>query len=312
MIDVLAWLVVFAIGLFSLIKSSDWFVEYSEKLGISLGIPHFVLGLTVVAVGTSLPELAASIIAVLRGSTEVVVSNVVGSNIANVFLILGVVSIFSSRTKFNFKMSKIDLAVFLVSAVFLALTIMDGLFVFEEGVVMLLILAAYLYYRFLNPSNKRDVSSGNKKPFRFKDAFFLVGSSVVIYFGASYSIEALLKLSKIVGISTEVLTVAVLSVGTSLPEMVVSVKSAIKGKTDLAFGNVLGSNVFNVLVVMSVPALIAELKVPGQIILVALPVMLAATAIFIVISKLKRINRWEGFVLLIIYAGFLLKITGII
>ena len=309
MIEILIWLVIFAAALFALIKSSDMMIESAEKIGVSLGIPHFILGITIVATGTSIPELAASVIAVLEGSTEVVVSNVVGSNIANVFLIIGAVSIFSSKTRLKFKLTKVDLAVFIFSALMLVVTIMDGVFSFVEGVVMILVLASYFYYTLNRPAKESD---SVKRRFMFKELGILVLSSGIIYFGASYSIKALLELSGLLNVGAGILTIVLLALGTSLPELVVGARSAMKGNPDLAFGNILGSNIFNSLAVMGVPALISSLIVPKQVISIALPVMLAGTCIFIMISGAKKVYRWQGFVLLSIYAGFLLVITGVL
>ena len=160
-IDLLFWIGLFVISLIVLIKSSDYFTISAEKIGVYFGLPAFLVGVTIVALGTSLPELLSSIIAVLKGSSEIVVGNVVGSNITNIFLVLGISAIIGKKLKIGYELMHVDLPILMASALYLAITIWDGVFTWSEGILGLIGLVVYLLYT-VN-TEKKDKHTKTKK-----------------------------------------------------------------------------------------------------------------------------------------------------
>ena len=154
MISLLPWVAIFIISLYVLIRASDYFTGAAEEIGIAFGIPDFVVGVTIVALGTSLPELISSIIAVLRDSSEIVIGNVVGSNVTNIFLIIGITEVVAKKFKIAYELVHIDLPLLMGSALFLTITVWDGRFALFEALLCLVALIIYLLHMVIYPLNK--------------------------------------------------------------------------------------------------------------------------------------------------------------
>ncbi len=321
---IIFWLIIFVLSLFVLIKASDYFTGSAENIGINFGIPAFIVGVTIVAVGTSLPELITSIIAVFNNSSEIVVANVVGSNIANIFLVLAVAAIIGKKLKIDYNLVNVDLPLLIGSAFLLLLCVWDGKFTWLEG---LLCIGAFLIYLFYSisiskPTNKekRDIVEEVKKDAKlhtgeekvtWKTWGILILSIFFIYIGARYTIESVIALSEILDIGKQVIAVSAVALGTSLPEFVVTISAARRGNPEMAVGNVLGSNIFNALIVMGVPSLFSGLIIPQDILLFSLPVMIIATLMYYFVTQDKQITKWEGWMLIIFYVLFIGKIFSI-
>ena len=331
------WIIVFIVSLFLMIKSADWLVESAEKIGLALKISPFVIGVTIVSIGTSFPEAASSIVAVLKGAEEIVIANVIGSNIANILLIVGLSAI-AARTLIV-KRSLIDLDAPLLAAVtvLFAFIALDGKIVFGEGIVLLLAFFIYLFYTVFQrkeevitpeltevvpeqgkvdvlPSRverRRKEMLKEKQSLNFKVFFFLGLGIIGLIIGANYTIESVLKVSDILAISSGLIAITAIAIGTSLPELVVSVRAAMKKKYEIALGNIFGSNVFNILLVAGVPALIRPLTITGPAFSIGLPFLIVATLLFIISGISRRIHLWEGAMYLLIYLLFIIKICGI-
>ncbi|GAG50745.1 unnamed protein product, partial [marine sediment metagenome] len=235
-----------------LIKSAEFFLEAAERIGVFLGIPPFIIGVTIVAAGTSLPELAASIVAVLSGSPEMVAGNVIGSNIANILLVLGVAAILNKSIRIDWDIVKVDLPLLAASAVLLYLTVMDGVFDFGEALFCIFGFLVYIGYTL---SMKSTVSHeekngkvaevmGIEKGISLKDPIIMILAIVGLYFGANYTVVSVVEISAMLGITTSVIAASVVAFGTSLPELTVSFTAVIKKKPEIAIANVLGSNIF--------------------------------------------------------------------
>jgi cation:H+ antiporter len=319
MYPTLIWIIVFVVSLFVLIKASDYFTHSAEKIGLFFGIPAFIVGATIVAVGTSLPELISSIFAVLRNSSEIVVGNVIGSNIANIFLILGIAAIVGQRMKLTYELVHVDLPLLIGSAFLLAVTIGDGIFSFPEALLCLGGIILYLLYTIntkkkyenieIKKETKEEVKHGRK--LNWKTLFILAVSAFFIYLGAKYTVESVIKLSEILNIGKELIAISAVALGTSLPELMVTITTAKKGKPEMAVGNVLGSNIFNALAVMGIPALIGTLIIPHNILTFGLPMMLIATLLYFFITHDKEITKWEGWLLVIFYVFFIGKLFSL-
>jgi cation:H+ antiporter len=331
------WILIFILSLVLLVKSADWFVESSEKIGLALKISPFIIGVTIVAIGTSFPELASSIAAVLKGASEIVTANVIGSNIANILLIVGISAI-AARTLIV-KRSLIDLdAPLLATATGLFIFIMwDKEIVFGEGILLLLAFIVYLLYTIfqrreevLTPELIEVLPGGmeikvlpsrverrrkeiKEKPSKlnFRIFLFLILGITGLAIGANYTIESVLKISDFLKISTALIAITAIAVGTSLPELAVSVQAALKKKHEIVLGNIFGSNVFNILIVAGIPALIKPLAIDNLTFLIGLPFLVIATLLFVITGISRRIHIWEGAMYLLIYILFIVKLLNL-
>jgi len=331
------WILVFILSLTLLVKSADWLVESSEKIGLALKISPFIIGVTIVSIGTSFPELASSIAAVLKGASEIVSANVIGSNIANILLVIGLSAV-AARSLF-IKRSLIDLDAPLLAATtgLFIFIVWDRKIVFGEGILLLLAFAVYFLYtvfqrkeEVISPELVEILPEGTKikvlpsrverrrekikeRPAKLepKTFLFLILGIVGLIIGANYTIESVLKISELLKISAGLIAITGVAVGTSLPELVVSVRAAIKKKYEIALGNVFGSNVFNILIVAGIPALIRPLAVDNLTFSVGLPFLILATFLFVISGISRRIYIWEGAMYILIYILFIIKLLNL-
>lgn len=305
--DVLLFLGLFVVSLTVLLKASDWFVDSAEEIGLSLGISPFIIGVTIVAFGTSLPELAASVAAVLAGESELVISNVVGSNITNIALVLGLVAVLVKQIELEYNIWHIDMPYLWGSAFLLWLALHDGIFSLFEALLFLVGIIIFLAYSFKGDGEEPEEEVEREKA-SVRAYLLLIVGGILVWLSADYTITAIKKLSAIAGISSTVIGLSAMALGTSLPEVIVSLNAARKGKTSIAVGNVLGSNIFNTYIVMAVPSFFGPLAIPHAINDFFLPMMIAMTILFGIMANNKKITRWEGLVLLMFYALFLVQI----
>lgn len=333
---IIFWIIIFIASLAVLIKAADIFTDNSEKLGLALKIPSFIVGVTIVSIGTSLPELATSLIAVFRGQTEIVAANAIGSNIANIFLVVGFSVIVARRMSVKRSLINLDLPLLACATALLIFIVWDRQIVFWEGVIALLGYLVYAVYTISSsrervnidhkhkmadlPATRLDRLSVLKKvwvrPIKFKleprIIISLIVSAVLIYFSATYTIESIIQIAGILGIGTSMIVMSAMAIGTSLPELAVSINAAKKRKYEIALGNIFGSNIFNALVVISVPAMITTLKVDETTFSIGIPFIIGATLLYIFSGISRKIYNWEGAMYLLIYALFLMKVFGIV
>lgn len=302
--QIFLYLLMFAGSLVVLLKASDFFVEAAEGIGLSLGIPSFIVGVTIVAFGTSLPELASSIEAVMMGDSKIVIGNVVGSNIANIALVLGIVAVIGKEVRVKEHIMNIDIPMIVFSSFLLWFIVRDQQVTTFEAIVFLVALAIFLLYSL----NSDDEEGGEKTKISWKSYATLLITGILIKYSAEYTIKSIVELSKILEIGSDVIAASVVALGTSLPEVFVSIAAIKKGKVDMAVGNILGSNIFNTYAVMGIPALVGNLEIPDEILVFALPFMIALTLIFAIMCISKRISRWEGMMLLLFYGFFMVEL----
>lgn len=325
MLEVFLWAAAFLISLTVLLKASDIFTDSAEEIGLFLRLPSFIIGVTIVALGTSLPELVSSVFAVIGGASEIVIGTVVGSNITNIFLILGVAAIVGKTMKLNFEILNVDLPILMASAFLLAVMVFDGEFTLIESILSLVGLLIYLYRTISSEEerpkeDKRKIQNEVKKILRidkFSDIpiqsiFMLFVGSFFIFFSAKYTIDSAVKLAEFFNLGKEVLGASIIALGTSLPELVVSFRAAIRGKGEIAVGNVLGSNIINALGVMGIAGLFGTMVIPSTILAFSLPIMLLATILYLFIIQDKEITNWEGGFLLVFYVLYLGKLLGFV
>ena len=305
--------VVFVISLFTLIKASDFFTNAAEKMGLFFGLSPFIIGVTIVSIGTSLPELISSILAALKDSSEIVIGNVVGSNIANIFLILGTAAVISKKfLLIQYDLVDVDLPLFVGSAFLLSFTVKDGNLSSGEALILLSGFLLYLLYVIYstkeeNENNEESVTIQKSDVNIYAQIVIIIISSVFIFLGANYTIEFLRSIAELLNIGTEIMAVSAVAIGTSLPELMVTISATIKGNPEIAIGNVLGSNIFNSFVVMGIPGLIKSLVIPETVIKQGIPIMLAGTILFFFTTQDKKVTRWEGWLFFLIYIWFIGK-----
>ena len=314
MIDGFFWIGVFIISLIVLVKGSDYFTDSAEKLGLALGMPAFIVGVTIVSMGTSLPELASSLAAMFMGASEIVSGNVIGSNIANIFFVLGVSAIFAKELRISREIIRADLPLLMGSAVILAATCFDGIFTLFDALLCLMGLAVYLGY--VKAERKKHlmemIESKIEKPgVDIKSVLILLLSVVAIYFGAVYLVRSVVEVSMLLNIGSEIIAVSAVALGTSVPELAVTLTCIRKGQTEMAVGNVLGSNIFNAFGVMGIAGLLGTIAVTPALVSLALPMMLAATFLYFFITQDKEVTEWEGWILLILYIFFIGTLLGL-
>lgn len=298
------------VGLAFLYYGAEWLVKGAADAAIRLGVKPLVVGLTVVAFGTSAPELAVSILAAFRGSSDVAIGNVVGSNIGNLGLILGVVALLSP-VAVKAQLLKLDIPVMIWSAVLLMFMLVDREITRVEGLVLASLLIVYVYFT-VRESKKGDLShlpeSAPAKDLEgsmFKYLAFVAFGVSAMVFGASLLVNGAVTIAKAAGISEAVIGLTMVAIGTSLPEMAASIVASIRKQGDIALGNVIGSNIFNVFSVVGLSAMVMPIK-PLEIKPFDLGVMmLFSVAIIPAAWHRNSISRVSGGLLLIGYIFYL-------
>lgn len=298
------WSIALIAGLAVLVRASDYFTSSAEVIGLRLGFPPFVVGATIVAVGTSLPELISSVIAVLDGATEIVAGNVVGSNVTNLFVILGIAAIIDGHVRIKQRIAIVDLPFLLGSTMLLSLLLWNGYVNRLDAILLLAALGVYLHYVLTTQDMTPDADTNGREPLG-KPIAILILSGFLIFLGARITIDSVVALASVMTIGSEIIAASAVAFGTSLPEISVTIAAVRRGKSEMAVGNVLGSNVFNALAVTGISALVGPLAVPAGLISFAVPVMIAATIIVYFIIMQQEITRWEGWLLLLFYVYFI-------
>jgi cation:H+ antiporter len=317
---VLQSILTFAASLAVLLVAARFFTQSAERVGLALGMSPFAIGVLIVSAGTSLPELVASLVAASRGSSEIVIGNVLGANLSNLLLVMGAVAVAARRSiRLGDQYILIDLHFLLGSVLLAALVLRDGTVAPAEGAILLAAYAVYLVYLIREGRTEKDLTVGIDSAaaseavrFPWRDVLVIAGAGVMIYVGARYTISALESLALLAGIGPELIALTLLSIGTTLPELVVSAVAARAGKADVAVGNVLGSCVFNMLAVTGAASLVTPLVATRDMLELPLPVFGAAALLFYLLTLDKRVSRWEGILFILVYVLFVLEVTRLV
>lgn len=318
--QILFWSVVLVISIVALVRGADWLISGAENVGVAIGFSPFVVGVTIVALGTSLPELISSMSAVLKGVPEIVVANAIGSNIANILLVVGISAVIAKKIVVEKDLIDLDLPLLAATTLLFLLVAWDGGINIFESIILLGAYVCYLFYVLVHKEEKdiekraemvvEDEIEARTK-FKVKDFVAIVGGAILLAIGANYLVDSVLELSSFLGLTAGVITIIVVALGTSLPELSVSAQAALKGKGDTALGNIFGSNVFNILMVTGIPGLFSYLPLGEEVMMVGLPVLAISTFLFIVSGLSRRIHIWEGLFYLAIYIVFVVKLLGL-
>lgn len=299
--------VLLAVGFVMLIKGADWFVDGAASLAGKFGIPQLVIGLTIVAMGTSAPEAAVSISAALQGNAGITIGNVVGSNILNVLVILGLASVIipiavkKSTVKYEIPFT------ILVTVVLAVLGLWDNKISRLEGGILWVLFIAYLAYLFI--MTKRGDAEAEENDSTLDKVWkmilcILVGGGLIVW-GSDVTVDAATKIAGYFGMSDRLIGLTIVALGTSLPELITSVTAAKKGNADIAIGNIVGSNLFNILFVVGTTALITPVVYAQNFIVDSIAAVAAMVVLWIcVLNKERKLKRWGGVILLLGYVAY--------
>lgn len=297
-------LVLLVVGFVMLIKGADIFVEGAAGIAAKFGIPQLVIGLTIVAMGTSAPEAAVSITAAFKGTADITIGNVVGSNIMNVLVILGVTAVIVAVSVRKSTVYCEIPFVILVTAALLAMGALDGSVGRADGVILWVLFLVYLVYLFMMArKNKEEEEEQTGRAAWLLTVFVILGIALIVA-GADVSVDAASEIARMIGLSERFIGLTIVAFGTSLPELCTSVVAAAKGKADLAIGNIVGSNIFNVLFVVGTTALIIPVPFNPAFIIDTAVAAGAALLLWLCVLPKKKLARPDGLVMLAGYAGY--------
>lgn len=303
-------------ALFVLVRSSELFLAGAKHIGSSFGLSKFTIGVLIVAFGTSLPELASSIFAVLQGSPEVVIASVVGSNVTNILLIVGLLALISGRIVVNQELIKTELPIFFIATALFVLMLYDGVIDSIEGGLLVTTFLVFAWYLLSEARKAKKIHVEHVRTLKhphlqidYKSILYIVVGIIGVLVGAHYTVEMTVTIATALYVPVGLISIAALSIGASLPELFVSLHALKDGEVELAVGNVFGSNVFNILIVAGIPALLAPLPVEPIIVYVGLPILIASSAIFFVTGLSKQVLRWEGIMMLLFFVFFVIKLA---
>ena len=305
---VFLYIVLIILGFALLIKGADFLVDGSTKVAKKFRIPEMIIGLTIVAMGTSMPELVVSFTSAMEGYSDLSLGNVVGSNLVNLLFILGICAVIKN-VAIKEETKKFEIPVNIIVTVVLLLLCNFGMqqagISRIEGLILLGLFAIYICYLILKAKKERveEENTSTEDISIVKSIVAIVIGIVGLKFGADFVIDNSVKIAEMIGISEKIIGLTIVAVGTSLPELVASVTALIKGEEDLAIGNVLGSNIFNILLILGVSSLISpivyNLTYNFDIILLLISTLLLLAYAFI--GKKNEITRLKGAIFAVIY-----------
>ncbi|MBQ2705298.1 MAG: calcium/sodium antiporter [Agathobacter sp.] len=298
------------IGFTMLVKGADYFVDGAAGIATKFGIPQLVVGLTIVAMGTSAPEAAVSITGAMSGAADIAVGNVVGSNILNILIILGVTG-FITTVAVQKSTLMIEMPFMMAITVLLIVLGMSGNEIsFIEGVIFWICFIAYLIYLYFLAKKGTEEETTEDRPVWKLILFVLVGGVVVVW-GANISVDAATAIATAIGISEKFIGLTIVALGTSLPELVASVTAAKKGNADIAIGNIVGSNIFNILFVLGTSALIIPIPYQASFLIDGIIAVAAGVLLWVATIRKRELNRPWGIVMLLGYVAYFVYLLSI-
>ena len=301
--DLIIQIGLLAIGFFMLVKGADYFVDGAAGIATKFGIPQLVVGLTIVAMGTSAPEAAVSITGAMNGAADISVGNVVGSNILNILIILGITGFITSVAVQKSTLMIEMPFMMAITVVLIVLGMTGNEITFFEGVILWILFLIYLGYLYVLAKKGTNEETTEDRPVWKLILFILVGGAVVVW-GANISVNAATALAQAIGISEKFIGLTIVALGTSLPELVASVTAAKKGNADIAIGNIVGSNIFNILFVLGTSALIIPIPYKSTFLIDGLIALAAGVLLWIATIRKKELNRTWGIIMLLGYAAY--------
>lgn len=292
---------ILAVGFFMLVKGADWFVEGAAGVARKLGISQLVIGLTIVAMGTSMPEAAVSITAALNQNAGITVGNIVGSNILNILIILGITALITNvaiqRSTLRYEIPYM-IGITIVLLVFGATS---SVITATEGVILLILFALFLLYLFVGAKNEDMQEEAAEIPV-WKCLLFMLAGGILVVKGSDFAVESASEIARFFGMSERFIGLTIVAFGTSLPELVTSVTAAKKGNAGIAIGNIVGSNIFNIVFVIGITALICPVPFENKFLFDTVIAILSGALLWVGTVKHKELRKPCGIVMLVCYA----------
>lgn len=291
------------IGFVLLIKGADFFVDGSSSLARIMKVPSVIIGLTIVAMGTSAPEASVSVNAALAGSNDIAISNVIGSNLFNGLVVVGVCA-FMAGFKTNPEILKRDMPLNIIVTAILCIMLLDRHINHIEGIILLISMAVYIAVMVISALKNRETADECKILSLPKSLIFIIGGLIAVIFGGTLVVDNACLIAKDFGVSENFIGLTIIAIGTSLPELVTSITATRKGDSGLALGNAIGSNLFNILFILGMSATICPLNVLSESIIDCIILLVSAVILYVFARTKKTINRWEGIVCVFLYVGY--------
>jgi len=306
--------ILFVVGFVILIKGADYLVEGASSIGKRLGLSSLFIGLTIVAFGTSAPELFVNLIASVQGSAGIAVGNILGSNISNILLILGISALIyplTVKTSTVFKEIPLSLLAIVVLGLLVNDHIIDGqnfnTLSRSDGLILIIFFIIFLYYTVGVMRNAEEQEMPVQQHKNITAWMMIIGGGIGLVFGAKWIVDGGILIASQLGLSEALIGLTIIAIGTSLPELATSAVAAYKQKTDIAIGNVIGSNIFNIFWVLGISSVIRPIEFSPSfnfdILTVAAVTILLLAALFI--GKRRILSRWEGCTFLILYLAYI-------
>jgi cation:H+ antiporter len=313
LVQLIQWSGILLGSLFVLVRGADLFVEGAKRIGASLGMSSFAIGVLIVGLGTSLPELASSLAAVIAGSTEIVVANAVGSNITNILLIVGALAVLGGPVMINKDLLRTELPIFFISTVHFIASVFDGVIDRIEALLLFGTLCAYIWYLF-SPSNeaKKEMEVKVHNGTTVKDVVFVVLGIAAVLVGAKFTVDMAVNIATGLSVPIGLVSIGAIAIGTSLPELFVSLQAIRNKETDLAIGNIFGSNAFNILLVVGIPGMLMPLHAGEVVMELGVWVLVAASLILFINGLARQVQRWEGVAMLLFFCFFMVKLVAFV
>lgn len=302
--EIITSIVLLVIGFAMLVKGADWFVDGAAGIAARFGIPQLVIGLTIVAMGTSAPEAAVSITAALKGNAGITIGNVLGSNILNVLIILGLSSLIVPIAVKNSTVKYEIPFMIAVSVLILMLGMSGDQVTLQEGIVLWAAFIMYMIYLFNMARHGGDDTEGIPQWSLPRQIMALIAGMGLIIWGSDVSVDSASQIARIFGMTERFIGLTIVALGTSLPELVTSVMAARKGNADIAVGNIVGSNIFNILFIIGCTVLITPVTFAPSFRFDGVVTILAAVLLWFFVFINKRLSRREGVVMLLAYTGY--------
>ena len=291
------------IGFVLLIKGADFFVDGSSSLARIMKVPSVIIGLTIVAMGTSAPEASVSINAALAGSNDIAISNVIGSNLFNGLVVVGVCA-FMAGFKTNPEILKRDMPLNIIITAILCIMLLDRHINRIEGIILLIGMAVYIAVMVISALKNRETADECKILSLPKSLIFIIGGLIAVIFGGTLVVDNACLIAKDFGVSENFIGLTIIAIGTSLPELVTSITATRKGDSGLALGNAIGSNLFNILFILGMSATICPLNVLSESIIDCIILLVSAVILYVFARTKKTMNKWEGIVCVFLYVGY--------
>ena len=293
------------VGFLFLVKGADWFVDGAASIADKLGVPQLVVGLTIVAMGTSMPEAAVSITAAIKGNAGISVGNIIGSNILNILIILGITAVITNvaiqRSTLRYEIPFMTE----ITVLLMVFGITGGGITFGEGIILWLLFIAFLGYLFMMSRKGSDQEEESTKSMPvWQCLLFMIVGGILVVKGSDFAVSGASEIARYFGMSERFIGLTIVAFGTSLPELVTSVTAARKGNTGIAIGNIVGSNIFNILFVLGTTALICTIPFESRFVIDNAIAIAAGVLLWLGTVKHRELRRPCGIIMLLCYAAY--------